>query len=524
MTDTPLPKPQIMMLAAHEPQADPRVDWAATMAAHEFDVTVLGLQGWHEPGPESELKNGYRIRRFDRPRTVSAGFMILLAWAFSKSYLPGPGLRRVACCALIVVASVPLAVLAAILETVLRACVILVRAGRWIQRQILSAFMLLMPRYVFKIVGAVMKRLIRIRTISVSRANSKENRSKSMPGRLQSFLWTVRHVLTTADRFVTFMMTQPVQPDIIHCNDLDTLLAGVVVRRIHGVPVVYDSHENWPYSDVEAGWYHVWFFRLFERFLVRNVDRVVTVSDPLADVLRRAHKIDRVDVVPNAEPWQDHALIAKPGPMSESAQGRLKVLFQGTFAPQRGLEEVLDLWRDVDGTRAALFLRGPESPVRQRLLERARIHGLLDKSVYFLPPVTVDELVTAGVEADVGLIPYKPDLPNYIVACPNKLSQYMHAGLPILSVDLPYVTKVLTDGKCGLTYTLTERASFVNAVHKLANDRDLLARLSRNGLDHAQRVFNWQVQGSKFLSIYHELTNRLSADSSVGKSGPHKAT
>ena len=31
------------MLAAHEPTLDPRIDWEASAAAREYDVTVFGF-------------------------------------------------------------------------------------------------------------------------------------------------------------------------------------------------------------------------------------------------------------------------------------------------------------------------------------------------------------------------------------------------------------------------------------------------------------------------------------------------
>jgi hypothetical protein len=55
--------------------------------------------------------------------------------------------------------------------------------------------------------------------------------------------------------------------------------------------------------------------------------------------------------------------------------------------------------------------------------------------VLFLEAIDESELVTAAAEFDVGLVPYTPTGLNYSNCCPNKLSQYMAAGLPILAVE-----------------------------------------------------------------------------------------
>jgi len=69
-------------------------------------------------------------------------------------------------------------------------------------------------------------------------------------------------------------------PAIVHCNDLNTLLAGVLAKRAFGCRLVYDAHEFWPYSQPNAGWYYSPFFRFYERSLIGQCDTVVTVNKP----------------------------------------------------------------------------------------------------------------------------------------------------------------------------------------------------------------------------------------------------
>src|SRR4029077_7559942 len=200
-------------------------------------------------------------------------------------------------------------------------------------------------------------------------------------------------------------------PAVICCHDLCCLQAGVMLKRRWGARLVDDSHEYYPYRHLLRAFTRV--IGAYEASLVGHVDAYVTVSPQLASELARVYGVEPVHAIPNVEPVPEPR---PPTPMSEMtglAHGRLKVLYQGTFAEGRGLEEVLREWTGVDGTRIALFLRGPQNEWREALERLADELGLLGKSVYVLPPVLEKDLIGAAQEADIGLIPYKGDLPSY---------------------------------------------------------------------------------------------------------------
>ena len=158
-------------------------------------------------------------------------------------------------------------------------------------------------------------------------------------------------------------------------------------------------------------------------------------------------------------------------------------------------------WTGVDGTRIALFLRGPQNEWRERLERLAEELGLLGKSVYVLPPVLEKDLIGAAQEADIGLIPYKGDLPSYRLACPNKLSQYLHAGLAILANRIPFVEQTLARGQVGLCYDVEQPGSLARAVEALTGDRPAVERLRRNALEFAQSEYNWERYEDVLLAL-----------------------
>jgi glycosyltransferase involved in cell wall biosynthesis len=317
--------------------------------------------------------------------------------------------------------------------------------------------------------------------------------------------------------FTAYIDAMPAKPHTIHCNDLDTLLVGVVAGRRHGCRVVYDAHEYYPHCDPYARWLDIWIFSAIEWVLLRRTDAVVTINKPMAEQMSTAYGYRPIYAVPNAEPRADAAIVPMRTAMSDLADGRLKCLVQGRYSPKRGMEEVIEGWRHVDPDKAALFLRGPENEHSRRGRELAGRLGLLDRSVYFLPAVTEDELVSAAAEADVGIIPYLSDFVIYEYACPNKLAQYMHAGLALLSNDLAYVRSVIEWGRVGLIYRVGEGGSLAAAVHHLADDVELRLQLRRSAADFARDTFNWQAYSPIFDALYRGETPKLAPDGTAAR-------
>jgi glycosyltransferase involved in cell wall biosynthesis len=448
---------------------------------------MLGLHRWNSTEPDLEQAAGYRIVRVPRPRFVSAELGRELLAALSGHI--AIRLRRW-----------PLPV-AAVLLLPLAAGEIAARLA-WCVARVLA---MLLPRVTLGALRHVraashMRRLVAAPGVAPARPPGWVARTRML-------LATLRHVLCTADAFWRAAGSGPKEA-VIYCNDLDTALAGLLLRRAFGGGVlIYDSHEYWPYSNVEALAIHVRLFRAFDRFFMRRADFVITVSDPLAREMERAYGVPPIRVVPNAEPWIERpAALPCLSEIDRLAAGRVRFIFQGNFAPRRGLEEVVDAWSDVDQGQAALFLRGFDNPCRAALAQRAEALGLLGRSVFILPPVEVEDLVAAAGEADVGIIPYSATLPAYRYACPNKLSQYLHGGLAILSNDIPYVAQQVELGQFGRLYDATDRASIVAAVNFLSGDRERLKQLKDNAQAYGRDRFNWQVLSAPLREILGEIS------------------
>ncbi|SIR20388.1 Glycosyltransferase involved in cell wall bisynthesis [Bosea sp. TND4EK4] len=489
---------RVLMLCAHEPTMDPRVKWSAASAARSFDVTVLGFNNAAGSLPEQQDGDGYRLVRLPHK------FVAVLAYPRAFLEAVPPHLWPVA---------VLLSPLFALLLLLVALPLALARIMRQAALGIRSALLRHpLGRHVEPFLSAPARR-----PSEDGSGEEEERRRERSLGSLRARISYVSNLLRMqfgppALWFTSYIDSLPTKPDTIHCNDLDTLLVGVVARKRYGCRVVYDAHEYYPHCDPYARWLDIWIFSAIEWLLLRRTDAVVTINQPMAEQMSAAYGYRPIYAVPNAEPRADVAVVPMRTAMTDQSDGRLKCLVQGRYSPKRGMEEVIEGWRHVDPRKAALFLRGPENEHSRRGRELAARLGLLDRSVYFLPAVTEDELVAAAAEADIGIIPYLSDFMIYEYACPNKLAQYMHAGLALLSNDLAYVRSVIEWGHAGLIYRVGESGSLAAAVHRLADDADLLSRLKQAATEFARETFNWQAYSPIFDALYRGETPQLEAD------------
>jgi hypothetical protein len=185
-------------------------------------------------------------------------------------------------------------------------------------------------------------------------------------------------------------------------------------------------------------------------------------------------------------------------------------LVQGAFAVHRGFEKLINVWDKVD-SRAKLWLRGPGNPEKTALIELAKSKGVLDRGVFFPDAVDEAELVAAAREADVGLVPYEPIGPNYRYCSPNKLSQYLAAGLPIICNELDFVKSVVVGNGVGAAVDFRDEAALARTIDEFVGKRDSIPALSRRAQALFKSSFNWLVQSR---NVYAAIKTLVSAQQS----------
>jgi glycosyltransferase involved in cell wall biosynthesis len=283
--------------------------------------------------------------------------------------------------------------------------------------------------------------------------------------------------------------------DLIVAADLEALPAAVALRHAWpGARLIFDSHEFWPFSYLDFKSWECAFWSDLEGALVQHTDHRCTVSTPLAAQLSAEYGLPFA-CLPNAVLRADGEGLPTRLPGSNSV---VQFLFQGNFAPGRGLEQIVDAWPRVRPD-AVLVLRGPENSYRRQIQKRARALGLLGTRVLFPDAVPEAELVARAVECDIGVIPYEPHHYASRFACPNKLSQYMAASRPILTNRLEYVEGIVTKNGFGWSVAFEDQDALVAAIDRCVAERAALPDMGARARRYFEDHFHWEVAAGPFI-------------------------
>ena len=295
--------------------------------------------------------------------------------------------------------------------------------------------------------------------------------------------------------------------DVVVAHDLDTLPVAARAAGRSGARLVYDSHELFleqatepPRSTLTRR-----LQRAFERRLIRRADQVITVNRSIAAELAGRYGIARPAVVRNLPAWaQGHEApvdlrkqLGLPGHMPIA-------IYVGGLSSGRGLEQLAASAGELPGV-AIVFL-GPASPEFSE-----RLHGIAaatgaSERVKLLSPVPAREVTRWAAGADVGVVPYRNTCMNNYLSLPNKLFEYLAAGLPVVASNFPELRRVVTEHGIGDTCDPDDPSDIARAVRGVVSNPRRLEQLG-SAATRAAAELTWDREKMVFLQVFDEIAH-----------------
>ena len=308
------------------------------------------------------------------------------------------------------------------------------------------------------------------------------------------------HRLEFMRRFVGIVRS--VQADVVHVHDAAMLAPGWVGAKLTGAQLVYDSHElATGVAYRSRSWAAlVW---ALERLLIRRCSAVITVSDGIAARLQRQYGLARRPTTLRNIPDTD-GLDRDGAPDLRKCLGigaAPLVLHQGALAPGRGCEELVRAIASVP--QAHLVFLGDAWPGYDGVVEELAERVGVTPRVHRLAPVPTTELLRHTREADVGVALLQDTCENHRMALPNKVFEYIAAGVPVVVSRLPELEQLVARHGVGWTVQPDqpdEIASVLRAALDASSDPALRARM-----DVAAEVLHWNVERGRLIDLYARL-------------------
>ncbi|MBN1338368.1 MAG: glycosyltransferase [Bacteroidales bacterium] len=275
-------------------------------------------------------------------------------------------------------------------------------------------------------------------------------------------------------RLFLFLITK--RMDLLYANDLDTLLPNYLISRLKGKPLIYDSHEFFTETPevihrpvVRKIWLCI------EKAIFPKLKDVFTVSSSIANEYKSRYNTD-VRVLRNV-PRRMHQTHLKTRGELQLPEDKKIVLLQGSgINIQRGAEELVEAMPFTEGI-ILLVIGGGD--VIGSLKNRAReMH--LDRKIIFKPGMPYEELFHYTANSDLGITIDKDTNPNYRYSLPNKLFDYIQAGIPVLATPLPEIRKIVEEYGIGGFITDHDPRKIALTISHLLSDEEKMAGWKKN--------------------------------------------
>ena len=289
---------------------------------------------------------------------------------------------------------------------------------------------------------------------------------------------------------------------IYHFHDPELLPVGMLLKLL-GRAVIYDAHEDVPEDIMIKAYIPARLRRLVafgvgatEQAGARRFTRVIAATAAIA----RKFPLSKTEII------QNFPIRGELGPnalaLGDYARRARKIIYVGAITRIRGASEMVAAMDIVNHTtQATLVLAGRfEDDALKRELQNmpgwrhVEYRGLLNRS----------DLASAMGECRAGVVLFRPG-PNHDESQPNKLFEYMSAGLPLIASNFPLWSDLISKVQCGIVVDPRDPDAIARETARLLDDEGAAEKMGERGLAAIKDSFNWEAEAGKLSALYSAI-------------------
>lgn len=295
---------------------------------------------------------------------------------------------------------------------------------------------------------------------------------------------------------------------LVVANDLDTLPAVWYASRFRRYAILYDSHEYFTgVPELLANPFARGVWEFFESRILPRLNFTVTVNRSIADMYREAYGVE-MTVVRNVPPPPPDIRKKTRKELSLPEDKHILIL-QGTgINVDRGGDEAVEAMRDLEDVLLLIIGSGDRIPYLKARAKELKV----EERVRFIDRLPYEELYHYTAQADIGLSLDKNTSLNHMLSLPNKLFDYIRAGIPVLASPMKEVRLIVEGYDVGCVVETTEVHALAEKIRWMLSDNGRTLKWKEN-LKAAQGVLNWDREKRVYVDLAGRAAESLSASS-----------
>ncbi|MBK6935585.1 MAG: glycosyltransferase [Chitinophagaceae bacterium] len=278
--------------------------------------------------------------------------------------------------------------------------------------------------------------------------------------------------------------------DAICAIDLDTIVPAYIISKFKRIHRVYDAHELFTEQKeviTRPFVYKLW--KKVEKRMVPAFANGYTVCDSIAEDFKRKYNVT-YQTIRNLPVESTSAPVEKNNKF---------ILYQGAVNEGRGFEYLVPAMQKVN---YPLVICGDGNFMSQvkELISKYQ----LDNNIVLKGMLKPEELAVLSRQAFVGINLVENVGLNQYYSLANKFFDYIHAGLPQVTMNFPEYKKINDQYKIAVLIDELTPEVIAAAINKLANDAVLYDELCIN-CENAMAELNWDLEQMKLITFYNTL-------------------
>ncbi|GAB3468054.1 glycosyltransferase WbpH [Polaromonas eurypsychrophila] len=290
------------------------------------------------------------------------------------------------------------------------------------------------------------------------------------------------------------------RPQLVHFHDPELIPLGLLLR-LRGSQVIYDVHEDVPRQTMSKHWIPV-IFRWPVAMAIAAMEwlggKTFNGIVPATPTIAARFPVGKTVLVQNF-PIQSELVLADPLPYAERPQ---KFAYVGGISDIRGGREMVQALEHMDDLpEVRLEMAGGITP-EGFAAELAKLPGWF--KVHHRGTIGRQDVARLLGSARAGLVLFQP-MPNHVDAQPNKMFEYMSAGLPVIASDFPLWRQIVAGARCGLLVDPLDPRAIAQALRWVLEHPVEAEVMGRNGQEAVHKIYNWEKEATQLVGLYKKL-------------------
>ena len=324
---------------------------------------------------------------------------------------------------------------------------------------------------------------------------------------LKTILWS-NHPLIQCIKYFEFMvksiiLINRIKPHICHGHDPNGLFVAYFAKIIWRVYLIYDSHELWGYTSHMKSYNRILYKigGILEKRIMKTANAIITVNESIAEIMKEKLTDHEIFIIRNI-PENSEVNSKFSREYLQLPDAKFIIIYVGSIAKGRGIEKLIRIMEGLD-ERVGLAILGVEDIYMSHYKKILRNNNLNDR-IKFSTLVKPDEVVNVCRFADIGIHPVENTCLNNYYCLPNKIFQYIHAGLPVLCSDFPEMRKIVKTYKVGKVFNIDNTEGIISLVNEMIDDVDKLSKYKHNSIIASEKL-NWSIEKQTLTGIYSQF-------------------